>query len=168
MNKRHKSKHVNVLNHPLTTWIHSGSVTAYWFWAGLVQTVWFVLPERAPRSLSSTLERNPEVSLWERNLGRGHSRGKCLISPWVSPSSSMVASSVIRRRIAHSQWQEDDRATSLEARQHQQHLPPPVSLELKVFFFSRQTCVWLTVCRRPSPLTDRFPIKWRDEMWPDD
>ncbi|KAI4812219.1 hypothetical protein KUCAC02_023624, partial [Chaenocephalus aceratus] len=69
-----------------------------------------------PRSLNSTLERNPEVSLRERNLGRGHGTEKCFISGWVSPSSSMVSSSVSLQDC------EADSQTSSRSR-----FPPPPS-----------------------------------------
>lgn len=49
----------------------------------------FLVPEQAPRSLCNTLARKPDVSLSERNLGRGCSRAKGFSSRWMSPSSSM-------------------------------------------------------------------------------
>ena len=51
---------------------------------------WCVLPEHAPRSLHSTLARNPEVSLLERDLKRGHSGGNCLSSGYLSSASSSM------------------------------------------------------------------------------
>lgn len=139
----------------------------------LLKGVWSLVPERAPRSLNSTLERKPEVSLRERNLGRGRSRWKCFIWGWMmSPTSSMVASPV----------REDGRFTRRHWSCSQEKKQPVCSsysssapLVQTFFFLAARLCVYMCVTKMMSRVSLFFLLRpipcghaglLRNVIWP--